>query len=145
MKTRKSNYPTLYQINTRVWLNSLSHKLGKHATLNDIPDGEWDKIKELGFEWVWLMGIWQTGAKGKEISRTHQDWLEEFEKTLPDLKMGDIEGSGFAISAYEVHKDMGGNGALSRLREKMKEKAFEIRHKLNFGSIADQYLKVITQ
>lgn len=32
-----------------------------------------------------------------------------------------------------------------QLREKIKANAFEIRHKLNFGSIADQYLKVITR
>jgi glycosyltransferase involved in cell wall biosynthesis len=29
------------------------------------------------------------------------------------------------------------------LREKVKAKAFEVRQKLNFDSIADQYLKVI--
>ena len=32
-----------------------------------------------------------------------------------------------------------------QLREKMKSKAFKIREKLNFGTIADQYLKVIIQ
>jgi hypothetical protein len=31
-------YPVLYQINTRVWLTALSHKLGRLATLEDIPD-----------------------------------------------------------------------------------------------------------
>lgn len=126
LKTMKNNFPTLYQINTRVWLNSLSNKLGKHVTLDEIPDGELEKIKELGFEWIWLMGIWQTGGKGKEVSRTNQDWLEEFEKTLPDLKMGDIEGSGFAITRYEVHKNLGGNEALVRIREKMRSKGLNL-------------------
>lgn len=126
MTNAKKNYPTLYQANTRVWLNSLSKKLGKKAMLDDIPDQELDHIRDMGFEWVWLLSIWQTGTKGKEISRTNPDWLEEFEKTLPDLKMGDIEGSGFAITAYEVHKDMGGNGALLRLREKMKERGLNL-------------------
>lgn len=32
-----------------------------------------------------------------------------------------------------------------QLREKIKAKAFEVRQKLNFDTIADQYLKVITQ
>ena len=31
-------YPSLYQINTRVWLTELSRKLGRPATLDDIPD-----------------------------------------------------------------------------------------------------------
>ena len=30
--------PSLYQINTRVWLTELSHKLGRPATLDDIPE-----------------------------------------------------------------------------------------------------------
>ena len=33
-------YPTLYQINTRVWLTQLSQALGRPATLDDIPDSE---------------------------------------------------------------------------------------------------------
>ena len=31
-------YPSLYQINTRVWLTELSRTLGRAATLDDIPD-----------------------------------------------------------------------------------------------------------
>ena len=30
------SYPSLYQINTRVWLTELSRALGKRATLDDI-------------------------------------------------------------------------------------------------------------
>ena len=37
-------YPSLYQINTRVWLTELSRALGKRATLDDIPDAELDRI-----------------------------------------------------------------------------------------------------
>jgi hypothetical protein len=31
--------PSLYQINTRVWLTELSQKLDRAAILDDIPDG----------------------------------------------------------------------------------------------------------
>jgi hypothetical protein len=43
-------YPALYQINTRVWLTVLSQKLGRRATLDDIPDAELDRLAELGFD-----------------------------------------------------------------------------------------------
>jgi hypothetical protein len=33
-------YPALYQINTCVWLTELSQKLGRLATLDDIPDAD---------------------------------------------------------------------------------------------------------
>src|SRR5205823_1027882 len=37
-------YPLLYQINTRVWLAELARKLGRPATLDDIPDSELDRL-----------------------------------------------------------------------------------------------------
>jgi hypothetical protein len=45
-------YPSLHQINTRVWLTELSHTPGKIATLDDIPDAGLDRLAELGFDWV---------------------------------------------------------------------------------------------
>ena len=36
-------YPSLHQINTRVWLTELSQGLGRPATLDDIPDAELDR------------------------------------------------------------------------------------------------------
>jgi hypothetical protein len=33
-------YPSLYQINTRVWLTELSRGLHRTATLDDIPDAD---------------------------------------------------------------------------------------------------------
>ena len=55
-------HPALYQINTRVWLTDLSRGLGRPATLDDIPDAELDRVAGLGFDWVWLLSVWRTGA-----------------------------------------------------------------------------------
>ena len=38
----RDGYPSLFQINTRVWLTELSRVIGRPATLNDIPDAELD-------------------------------------------------------------------------------------------------------
>ena len=43
-------YPLIYQINTRVWLTELSRKLGRAATLDDIPDAELDRLVQMGFD-----------------------------------------------------------------------------------------------
>ena len=56
--------PSLYQINTRVWLTELSRALGRPATLDDIPDAELDRLAEMGFDWVWFLSVWQTGPAG---------------------------------------------------------------------------------
>src|SRR6185503_1246810 len=99
-------YPSLYQINTRVWLTELSRSLGKRATLDDIPDAELDHLAALGFDWVWFLSVWQTGPAAQTISRMNPAWRCEFVETLPDLKEEDIGGSGFAIQDYTVHRDL---------------------------------------
>ena len=59
--------PSLYQINTRVWLTDLSYALGRPATLDDIPDEELDKLATTGFDWIWLLSVWQTGPAGQRV------------------------------------------------------------------------------
>src|SRR3954463_14682144 len=115
-----SRYPLLYQINTRVWLTELSLKLGRVATLDDIPDAELDRLAAMGFDWIWLLSVWQTGPAGREGSLTNPEWREEFRRTLPDLTDADIGGSGFAVAGYTAHRDLGGDPALARMRERLR-------------------------
>jgi glycosidase len=119
-------YPSLYQINTRVWLTELSRKLGRTATLGDIPDAELDRLAAMGFDWVWFLSVWQTGLEGQRISRSNAEWRKEFQETLPDLKEEDIAGSGFAITGYTVHQDLGGDAALARLRQRLQKRGLKL-------------------
>jgi hypothetical protein len=119
-------YPSLYQINTRVLLTQLSRKLGRAANLDDIPDSELDSIAKKKFDWIWFLSVWQTGLAGQRVSRTNLEWRKEFEETLPDLCEDDIAGSGFAITGYTVHKDLGGNEALKRLRARVHERGLKL-------------------
>jgi hypothetical protein len=123
-------YPSLYQINTRVWLTDLSRSLERRATLDDIPDAELDRLAEMGFDWVWFLSVWQTGPAAQQVSRSNPEWRKEFHETLPDLTDEDIPGSGFAITGYTVHQDLGGDAALARLRERLKKR--ELRLMLDF-------------
>ena len=67
-------YPSLYQINTRVWLTELSRTLGRDATLDDVPDAALDRLAEQGFDWVWFLSVWQTGPAAQAISRANPEW-----------------------------------------------------------------------
>jgi glycosidase len=113
--------PSLYQLNTRVWLTELSKSLGRPAMLDDIPDAELDRLEEMGFDWIWFLSVWQTGPAAQQVSRSHPGWRKEFKETLPDLREEDIAGSGFAIAGYTVHANIGGNAALARLRERLRK------------------------
>jgi len=119
-------YPSLYQINTRVWLTELSRTLGRPATLDDIPDSELDRLAKTGFDWVWFLSVWQTGPAGQRVSRANHEWRKEFQETLPDLREEDIPGSGFAIAGYTVHGDLGGDAALARLRERLRKRGLRL-------------------
>ncbi len=119
-------YPSLFQINTRVWLTERSRTLGRPATLDDIPDVELDRVAKMGFDWIWLLSVWQTGTAGQRVSRSNHEWRKEFQDTLPDLREEDIAGSGFAITAYTVSPGLGGEKALARLRERLRTRGLRL-------------------
>jgi Alpha amylase, catalytic domain len=121
-----ARYPSLYQINTRVWLTELSRALGRRATLDDIPNAQLDALAEKGFDWIWLLSVWQTGLEAQRISRSNPELRREFEETLPDLSDEDITGSGFAITGYDVHAELGGDAALARVRERLASRGMKL-------------------
>src|SRR5262245_61592668 len=122
----RAGYPTLSQINTRVRLTELGRALRRLATLDDIPDAALDRLAEQGFDWVWLLSVWQTGLAGQQVSRRNPEWRKEFQETLPDLQEDDIAGSGFAIIGYTVHEALGGDAALARLRERLRTRGLRL-------------------
>src|SRR5260370_41117018 len=112
-------YPSLFQINTRVWLQLLSREAGKPITLANIDDATLDGFAKQGFDWIWLLSVWQTGVAGRAVSRANPQWRAEFRAVLPDLTEEDICGSGFAIGAYEVDEALGGKAVLAAFRARL--------------------------
>jgi glycosidase len=100
--------------------------LGKWATLDDIPDPELNRLAEMGFDWIWLLSVWQTGLAAQQVSRSNPGWLREFHETLPDLRDEDIPGSGFAITGYSMHANLGGDAALARLRKRFQQRGLKL-------------------
>ncbi len=117
-----SRYPTLYQINTRI----RHYPLTDSAHLNDWSDTELDQLAEQGFEWIWLLGVWQTGRAGQRVSRTEPAWQASFRACLPDLVTEDISGSCFAITHYQVDARLGGNAALQTLRRRLNTRGMRL-------------------
>ncbi len=129
MQTRASQrvlYPSLYQINTRILIGQLSARLQRSATFDDVPDSYLDRLAEQGFDWIWFLGVWQTGEAGRRVSREQPEWVAEFRDVLPDLQQQDITGSCFAITSYEVNADFGGNAALARVRERLQRRGLKL-------------------
>ena len=113
---RSVKHPHLYEINTRVLLTSLSEP-GRRATLDDVPDIYWQSLADRGMHWVWLMGVWTLVEKQHDPDLIPAGMMEEFRALLPDLSDADIDGSPYAIDAYEVDPRLGGEEALLRVRQ----------------------------
>ena len=118
--------PALYQLNTRVLLTEQRRALGRSATLDDVPDALLDEIAGMGFAWMWFLGVWTTGPAARAVSRARRDWQEAFARDLPDLRDDDITGSPFAIQAYDVAPEYGGDAALARLRERLARRGLRL-------------------
>jgi len=119
-------HPSLYQLNTRILLNELAYRIGRAATLDDVPDALLDEIAGKGFDWVWFLGVWQTGEAARQVSRTNTKLRAEFQHELPDLREQDIVGSPFAVKAWTVHQDFGGDAVLARMRGRLRQRGIKL-------------------
>jgi hypothetical protein len=117
-----AHHRSLYQVNTRVWLHELGVARGRPATLADVDDASLDRIAAEGFDWVWLLGVWQTGEAGRRVSLSQPEWQHEYREVLPDVTPEDVCGSPFAVREYVVNRDFGGPRALERFRKRLAER-----------------------
>jgi hypothetical protein len=121
-----SKHPTLYELNVRAQLTELSMQLSRPATLDDFPSAELDRLAALGFEWIWLLGVWQTGETGRNISRALPQLRDGYQHVLPGFGDSDVCGSPFAIVSYTVSEEFGGDSALARLRVRLRERGMRL-------------------
>jgi len=109
-------HPLLYEINTRIWVRELSADAGRRLTLDTIPVEEIERIAALGCDAIWLMGVWTTGLTAIRLARTDPGLRVDYRRALADLSDGDVIGSPYAVSRYQVSAELGGPAALSSLR-----------------------------
>lgn len=113
--------PLLYEINTWPWLRELSDAAGTRITLADVPQAELERIGALGFDGVWLMGVWERSPQSREIASSIPDLFSEYERALPDLTAADVVGSPYAVHRYQVDAALGGPDALAVLRTRLRQ------------------------
>ena len=119
-------YPTVYEINTCVWLAELSRKSGKRLDLSSVSATEWDAIAAFGFDAVWLMGVWERSPSGIAIANRNQSLLTDFQRALPDFRPEDNVGSPYCVRGYEVDTRLGGDQGLSHAREELSHRGLRL-------------------
>jgi glycosidase len=111
------DHPFVYEVNTWVWLGELSRREGKGIDLATVPEPEWDAIAVLGFDAVWLMGVWERSPAGLAIALANDRLVESFRRVLPDFTSDDVAGSPYCIRDYTVDARLGGPAGLEAARD----------------------------
>ena len=121
--------PSLYEINTRVWLRQFdtpSHR----ATLHDVPDSVWQALENKGMHIIWLMGVWKINAQALHENDLADELRRGYDEALPDWQESDVIGSPYAVDEYIVADDLGGPKALATVRKQLAR--FNLRLMLDF-------------
>jgi hypothetical protein len=122
-------HPHLYEINCWAWLEELGRKYGRRVTLGEVPDEEWEELGRLGFDLIWLMGVWQRSPEGRRLMQTDPAGFPEFDNALPGWKTTQVVGSPYSIQDYQPDSRIGSWKQLDQFREKL--------HAQNMGLILD--------
>ena len=121
-----ARYPTLYEINTWVWLSELSLKSGTAVDLGSVPGAEWDAIAECGFDAVWFMGVWERSPAGIAIANQNKNLVADFRRALPDFTPEDNVGSPYCIRRYVVDAHLGGAEGLAIARQELAKRGMKL-------------------
>jgi glycosidase len=119
-------YPTIYEINTWVWLAELSAKFGKPVDLGSVPAAAWDNLATFGFDAVWFMGVWQRSPAGIAIANRNQNLLADFRRALADFRPEDNVGSPYCVRGYVVDDHLGGPKGLARARKELAKRGLRL-------------------
>jgi len=120
------SYPTVYEIDTWVWLSSLSEESGTSTDLGSVPSADWDAIAKFGFNAVWLMGVWERSPAGIAIANRNQGLLDDFRRALPDFCSPDNVGSPYCVRRYVVDKHLGGPDGLAIARQELAKRGINL-------------------
>jgi hypothetical protein len=111
--------PHFFEINTWAWLDQLSARLGHNIDLAGVPDTEWDELAQLGFDAIWLMGVWQRSPTSRQISLENPWNFPAYERALPAWTPADVIGSPYSVVRYAPDPRVGTWDTLDRTLDKL--------------------------
>jgi hypothetical protein len=121
--------PQVFEINALAWLYELSQKAGRTLTLGDVPSGEWARMKSLGMDLIWLMGVWTRSPGGRQISFNSPGFRKVFDAVTPGWKSDDVVGSSYSISSHDPDPRVGTWEEIDLVRKEL--------HKQGVGLVLD--------
>jgi hypothetical protein len=109
-------HPLLFQVNTRCWLSAWSDRLGRPVTLATAPEEEMASWQKRGFTHIWLMGVWATGPKTRDLARAQLDLRSLSAEAFGKGGEEKLVASPYAVADFTVAESLGGAEALRQCR-----------------------------
>jgi hypothetical protein len=119
MRWESAEHPFVYEINTWPWLGELAAAEGRTVDLGRVPAAVWDDIAGLGFDAVWLMGVWARSPAGIAVALADDGLRASFAEALPGYGPDDVVGSPYCIRDYVVDAHLGGRAGLAVARAEL--------------------------
>jgi len=113
--------PHLYEINAYLLVKRMSRRYGRTLTLATVPDEEWRQLASLGFDLVWLMGVWKRSPGSRQKALTDPVLGRAYDQALPGWTNDDVAGSPYAIYSYSLDPSLGKSGELAQLKQKLNQ------------------------
>ncbi len=112
--------PHLIEINTRLWLKQLRVKYSlPEMNLSAVPDDEWQELRHLGFDIIWLVGVWEPSPESERIAREDKALLEDLKNLPPGFGPEAVGPSPYSVHWYRLNEDLGFEWELKALKEKL--------------------------
>ncbi len=83
-------------------------------------------VAALGFDAVWLMGVWERSPAGVAIALQNPSLLESFGRALPGFTPDDVVGSPYCVRDYTVAKGLGGPKGLASARKALERRGLQL-------------------
>lgn len=112
--------PHLIELNTGLWLKQLRVKYSMpEMTLSSVPDDEWQELRHLGFDIVWLMGVWAPSPESERVAKADKGLLEQVKLLPPGFGTAAVGASPYSVFWYKLNSEFGFEWELKGLKEKL--------------------------
>jgi hypothetical protein len=114
--------PHVLEVNAHIWFRNLQRQSGSLPhTIADVPQETLLKFKNLGFDAIWLMGVWLESPASRQIARGDKAINDYLQKVRPGYIKEDIMGSQYSVYGYDVHPVFGTNDDLLKFKKRLND------------------------
>lgn len=122
MKSALVRNPKLLEINSRIWIK----RFGKNCNLSSVPDDQIQAWKNLGFDVIWLMGVWNNNKDVIGEYCFEPDLISSYNSALKDWQKEDVIGSPYSIDKYQINPMLGTKEDLLSFKKRLNDAGIKL-------------------